>query len=610
MQFDYFRIRNFKGIRELSIYFDHSPSSPVITLVGLNESGKTTILEALSFFYENLVDSDKEITLHNVNVANIESLIPKRLKTNFNGQISFEAGFTIEDSDFRIIKAVSQRNDFIAKDFDEELVIKLVYNFKDSRYQDKKSYWDFEVMGRFAQGKVRRELFERRIAWNPVVNALKEQIPTIIYYPNFLFEFPDIVYLTEVEGEKPEQVFYRKLIQDILDTFENGLTIDDHLIKRAASKDYEDKEPLQSVVDRIGSQITSIVLDPNLSILGDSPIRREIRVSTPSLDSDKDAYFIEIKLKDGDDSYFIRERSLGFRWIFTFLMFTKFRVLRVQGKQKTLFLFDEPATNLHQTAQQRLLQAFSDLVQDSNTRIIYTTHSHHLIEPNWLESTYIVQNKALTYENDSTYSSALTDIIVEKYRSFVSKHPDQKTYFQPILDVLEYRPSNLESVPDVVMVEGKNDFYTLSYLNEIIFGNRFNLNFLPGGGAGSLDGPIQLYYAWGRNFHVLLDSDAEGRSQKKRYFDKFGKIVEGKVHTIGDLVPDFSNLELEDIFHEEDRLNIQSQVETSSQMFHKKKFNLAIQECLICKRELTLSQATISGFERLLSELQSLIQES
>jgi len=50
MQFDYFRIRNFKGIRELSIHFDHSPSSPVITLVGLNESGKTTILEALSFF--------------------------------------------------------------------------------------------------------------------------------------------------------------------------------------------------------------------------------------------------------------------------------------------------------------------------------------------------------------------------------------------------------------------------------------------------------------------------------------------------------------------------------------------------------------------------------
>jgi len=108
----------------------------------------------------------------------------------------------------------------------------------------------------------------------------------------------------------------------------------------------------------------------------------------------------------------------------------------------------------------------------------------------------------------------------------------------------------------------------------------------------------------------LLDSDSEGRSQKKRYFDKFGKIVEGRIHTIGDLVPDFSNLELEDIFQEEDKLNIQSQIETSSQKFNKKKFNLAVQECLICKRELNISQATTSNFGRLLSELQDLIQGS
>jgi hypothetical protein len=67
---------------------------------------------------------------------------------------------------------------------------------------------------------------------------------------------------------------------------------------------------------------------------------------------------------------------------------------------------------------------------------------------------------------------------------------------------------------------------------------------------------------------------------------------------------------MEDVFQEEDKLNIQSQIEKPSQKFHKKKFNLAVQECLICKRKVSLSQATINNFERLLNELQDLIRDS
>ena len=58
-------------------------------------------------------------------------------------------------------------------------------------------------------------------------------------------------------------------------------------------------------------------------------------------------------------------------------------------------------------------------------------------------------------------------------------------YFQPILDVLDYRPSQLEMVPDLIMVEGKNDYYTLRYMNEVIFDNAVDgLHISPGGGSG------------------------------------------------------------------------------------------------------------------------------
>ena len=65
---------------------------------------------------------------------------------------------------------------------------------------------------------------------------------------------------------------------------------------------------------------------------------------------------------------------------------------------------------------------------------------------------------------------------LHKYRDFAAQHPNQTTYFQPILDVLDYRPGELENVPNVVMVEGKNDFYTLKYFQDKVLVRSQGLN--------------------------------------------------------------------------------------------------------------------------------------
>ncbi len=50
MKFTYFKFENFKGIESQRLDLSKNSESKVFTLVGLNESGKTTVLEAINYF--------------------------------------------------------------------------------------------------------------------------------------------------------------------------------------------------------------------------------------------------------------------------------------------------------------------------------------------------------------------------------------------------------------------------------------------------------------------------------------------------------------------------------------------------------------------------------
>ncbi len=101
----------------------------------------------------------------------------------------------------------------------------------------------------------------------------------------------------------------------------------------------------------------------------------------------------------------------------------------------------------------------------------------------WLDSAYVVKNAALGSLDFADYvrqrMGANTSISATRYRQFVAEHPDQTSYFQPVLDLLDYRPSVLEPVPEVVLVEGKSDFYLLRYAHEIL-GLGADVKLVPG----------------------------------------------------------------------------------------------------------------------------------
>lgn len=371
-----------------------------------------------------------------------------------------------------------------------------------------------------------------------------------------------------------------------------------HLIDRIKSGDAHDKRNLDRLLQIMGQKVTEVVFEAWNDIF-----KREIKDTKIAIHYSKTSEglsYLEFDIEAQDGIYNINERSLGFRWFFTFLLFTQFRPFRKDSPKNIIFLFDEPASNLHSSAQKQLLKSFENL---GDIKIIYTTHSHHLINPNWLESTYVVKNEGIELETPESYNARKTNILIESYRDFVMKHPHNTAYFQPILDVLDYTPSNLENLPNCVFLEGKNDYYTLAYFNEVIFNNKYELNLAPSTGSGNLDTLISLYIGWGKEFIILLDSDKEGHKQKSRYIEKFGIIVEQRIYTLQDIDSTWLKNGLEKLFEDSESLIFQQTSYPDSTEYNKTHFNRTIQESLINKRDFDFSQQTKDNIEKILKFL-------
>ena len=588
MRYTSFYIKNYKGIKELTLDLDKKPTSDIYTLVGLNESGKTTILEAIS----TLSNEPSETEIH--------KLIPKSKKFNFNDTIEIHATLELDDDDNKAIADWLKESGFTAVERINQYKISLIYTFKDSVYVEDESGWvyDFNLSGSKKSQRTSRNYGSNTQEFSDVNDFVYgDLLPPIIYYPNFLFDFPNRIYLEESSTEDKEQKIYRAVLNDILDTFNEGLNIKDHIVNRLKNPTEANKESLDATIDRMSAQITKIVFDAWGQIFASNG--KEIKLN-PSINTVDNLAYLEFKLKEGLEQFQISERSLGFKWFFTFLLFTEFRKNRRHEKGEILFLLDEPASNLHSTAQKKLLSTFENLV--TNCKLIYTTHSHHLINPKWLSGAYIVRNKAIDY-NGFDGSPENTDVEATIYKQFVTAHPEQRTYFQPILDAIEYSPSSLEEVPNIVLTEGKNDYYTFRYMAEVILKDEdYDIKFYPGNGADRNNQIIATYLAWGRDFNIFLDGDKAGEEAKTRYIKEFGVVVHDNITTLKDVDPTFA-FATEQLFTPQELLDIQKTFDPTATAYNKSAFNTALQNLFISEQVITLSNDTKEKFKKILDFL-------
>lgn len=178
MRYTKFIIKNFKGINDLTIDLSKQPQSRIYTFIGLNESGKTTILEAINTIQDG----------YNKNEAH--RFIPKHLKANFTDKVSVEAIVEVDIDDNVRIENKFKELGYKSYQYINNFSINTTCSFENSKAKDFISYWDFSPVLRKAKSRKDINLNAETDDWQAMVKYIRENLmPRIVYYENFCLIF-------------------------------------------------------------------------------------------------------------------------------------------------------------------------------------------------------------------------------------------------------------------------------------------------------------------------------------------------------------------------------------------------------------------------------------
>ena len=204
MEYLSFRIQNFKGIKDTTIHLDRLIKASIFPIVGLNESGKTTILEAIHSFNPDQVTGNLlQLSSSQNNKTEFIKRVPRDKLATFTDNISVSAIILLNDLDKSTILNQIKELDFIT-DLDalpDTLNIQKYQSFNNGDYKSYHIHINLPVFQTKPNKKARKfqtPSNEQKLAIYNIVTSL---LPHIAYFPTFIFNFPETIYLQPEQGE-------------------------------------------------------------------------------------------------------------------------------------------------------------------------------------------------------------------------------------------------------------------------------------------------------------------------------------------------------------------------------------------------------------------------
>lgn len=253
-------------------------------------------------------------------------------------------------------------------------------------------------------------------------------------------------------------------------------------------------------------------------------------------------------LRHGGISTNFETRSAGFRWFFSFLAsFSRFQ----ESADAIVVLLDEPGTSLHGEAQKDFLRFIHNELGKSK-QVIYTTHSQYMVDPTRYEELRAVEDQS-TRENPDL-GVVVSDVGVSAGRDTLL----------PVQAALGYAISQhlFLGAGRHLTVEGGSDFLYLQRVSEHLAsigrtGLDPRISIIPLGSVDNTPAYVALF-ARHMRVSVLLDGDANGKVAQRVYAqaDK-GLLRRDEIVVLADVAGVVApKPDIEDLFDEADYLRL------------------------------------------------------
>lgn len=554
------KFKSFESSQEFDLDND------ITILVGMNESGKTSVLESIAktnYFQE---DEQFKFSLTHDYPRREKKKIeksgenPKAITCTYEiseellEEISDDVGIDVFKSDtFSITSKYDNKGRTFSgitadkKKFIEHKTKELGIssNTTNEKLEKVKSLEEFEELAATFKDDNYITAFEElkeyfQFQWkfdNPIEEYitrvyLDENLPKFLYYDEY-YTLPSRISIEKLESSELNDNEYKtaKALFELADIKTS------ELLKATNFEDFiAELEATESIISDELFKYWQTNKNIQISFRIDKVEETDSRNNTRIVE-----HILDIRVKGKRVSLPLRNRSKGFNWFFSFLVW--FKKIQEDEHSNYILLLDEPGLNLHASAQADLMRFLDDLSEDY--QIIYTTHSPFMISSENLNRVRTV------LETDK--GSIISDSIQEK---------DPNTLF-PLQAALGYDiAQNLFVSNKNLLVEGVSDLIALTAISGILESDsreslRDDITIVPTGGLEKVATFISLLRGSKLKIACLLDSytDAKGKAKMDKMIA--GKIIhKSKVRFFDEFLASHSKADLEDLFSKSDYLKL------------------------------------------------------
>ncbi len=555
------RLRKFR-VRAYRCIHDSGQISvgDLAAFIGRNESGKTTILQALTLLNKDesiseldlcdemfdelknevkIAEGEFELNEHEVNIIRKKfNEIPtitkvKIFRTNTNPEIQYDFGEVKIDS--QINERLHTRENFANKilEFIEtipnhikiRLDIDFLNNSLQLNFEDfKKKVWEINnnlmVLASVEQKVISEwkkiydedelnDLLAGKTQNDVLKNFIKENLhPRFVYFSDYKKIYGNVnlnEYLSESIDNKIEYEEEFDKTETVLNLF--------YLAELDAQKIKEYKDSPSRLIKFLNTASNRLTTRLNPAWKGD-PIHVDLRYNPGNIMS----VVISDVHKDGTitNTGLLSRRAEGFKWIFSFVVNFAAETQKAELKEAILLL-DEPARNLHPTQQIGIADLLKNLA--GNNQILYATHSPYMIfdyTPGNLLVVELDKKRHLSrifYDYWNADSKTLIPVIYGLSKGLVTSITDKQI--------------GINSRP-IIIVETMSDSMYLNSFDKLLQDPNISMNPLNIVAAYNKNSvlPLAIFYRnHGYKTFVLLDNSDESKCiSNQLILNKFSNI--------------------------------------------------------------------------------------